>query len=637
MDSAQEKIKDESREIKAKRGKLKEIKKNKIKKNRVRRGDFMQKERNEIEAKYKWDIDKMYEMQAAWEEDFRWIDAQSQKFAEEHAGFSKSGDKLLRALKDSEAIQRKLQNVFVYARMKKDEDNTLDQYQSMTDRAQSLMAKVSARMAFFQPELIAAGREKIMGFVQENEALKIYTFKLEETFRNEAHTLSESEEVLISKFQEVLSASDDIFTMLNNADMDFGTIKGENGEEQALTHGSYGSFIESSNRAVRKSAFEGIYAAYKKQKNTIATTFAYSVKGDCVIADVRKFDSALAAGLHSDNIPKEVYLNLVSAVNDSLPVLQKYLEIRRKILNLDKLHMYDMYVPLVESKSASISYEDALTLMYKALAPLGTDYIENVKKGVSDGWIDVYENKGKTSGAYSFGTYESMPYILLNYQDRLRDAFTLVHEMGHSMHSYYTRGEQPFVYGGHSIFTAEVASTVNEMLLTQYLLENAKDKEEKLYLINMYLEGFRTTLFRQTMFAEFELLVHAAVENGEVLTGDYLCSEYAKLNQKYFGENVVVDDNIAMEWARIPHFYSAFYVYKYATGYSAANAIARKIKTEGESAVQDYIAFLKSGKSNYPVELLKIAGVDMSEKKPIELAMEIFKELVDEFEKTLEE
>ena len=593
----------------------------------------MQEDRSKMEAKYKWNIDKMYGNLEAWEKDFQWIDAQSQKFAEENADFTKGADKLLKALKDSEAIQRKLQNVFVYARMKKDEDNTLDQYQSMTDRAQTLMAKVSARMAFFQPELMAAGREKIMGYIRENEDLKIYTFKMEESFRNEAHTLSESEEVLISKFQEVLSASDDIFTMINNADMDFGTIQDENGEEKALTHGSYGSFMESSDRRVRKDAYEGIYAAYKKQKNTLATTFAYSIKGDCVVADVRKFDSALAAGLHSDNIPKEVYLNLVNVVNETLPTLHKYLEIRKDILGVDQLHMYDMYVPLVESKTSNINYDDALDLMYKALAPLGEDYIAKAKKGIADGWIDVYENKGKTSGAYSFGTYESMPYILLNYQDRLRDAFTLVHEMGHSMHSYYTRGAQPFIYGGHSIFTAEVASTVNEILLTQYLLENAKTKEEKRYLLNMYLEGFRTTLFRQTMFAEFELFTHEAVEKGEVLTADYLCAEYSKLNRKYFGQDVVVDENIAMEWARIPHFYSAFYVYKYATGYSAANAIARKIKTEGDRAVQDYIAFLKSGKSDDPVELLKIAGVDMGQKKPIELAMEIFKELVEEFKK----
>lgn len=596
----------------------------------------MQKNRNEIDKQYQWKIDQMYESKSAWEADFELIDQKSQSFANENADFAKSADGLLKSLKDAEAIQRKLQNLFVYARMKKDEDNALEQYQSMADKAQTLTAKVSARLAFYEPELIKTGREKIFAFINEKEELRPYAFKMEEIFRNEAHTLSEKEEILISKFQEVLNASDDIFTMLNNADMDFGTIQDEKGEEKALTHGSYGTFLESKHREVRKNAYESLYAAYKKQKNTLATTFAYAIKGDCVVAEIRKFSSALEAGLHADNIPKEVYLNLIEVVHENLPALQKYLEIRRRALNLDKLSMYDMYVPLVEPKDERISYENALSVMQEALEPLGSEYVQAAQKGVSDGWIDVYENKGKTSGAYSFGAYESMPYILLNYQDRLRDVFTLVHEMGHSMHSYYTRKTQPFIYGGHSIFTAEVASTVNEMLLNHHLLKKAKDKKEKQYLLNMYLEGFRTTLFRQTMFAEFELFVHEAVERGEVLTADFLCAAYGDLNQKYFGKNTIVDDNIAMEWARIPHFYSAFYVYKYATGYSAANAIARKILTEKEPAVQDYIEFLKSGKNNYPVDLLKIAGVDMGQREPIELAMKTFKELVDEFEQTFE-
>ena len=592
----------------------------------------MQKERNEIDKKYQWSVDKMYTSKEQWEEDFKQVDILSDQFTKLNGEFTKSGDSLLEAFKELEAIQRKMQNVFVFARMKKDEDNTMELYQSMADRAQSQIARVSAKTAFFQPELILAGKDKIMGFVKGSDELKKYSFMLDEVFRNEAHTLSEKEEVLISKFQEALEASDDIFTMINNADISFGTIKDENQEEKQLTHGSYGSFLESHNRDVRKQAYDGVYAAYKKQKNTIATTLSYSVKGDCMMADIRKFDSALEAGLHSDNVPKAVYHNLIQAVNENLPTLHKYLDIRKRVLGLDKLSMFDMYVPLVQQENSHIPYDEGIAIMEKALAPLGEDYIKNMNKGLEEGWIDVYENKGKTSGAYSFGTYESMPYILLNYQDRLRDVFTLVHEMGHSMHSHYTRKHQPFVYGGHSIFTAEVASTVNEMLLNHYLLKNAKDREEKLYLLNMYLEGFRTTLFRQTMFAEFELLTHEAVENGEVLTAEFLSSQYADLNRKYFGENTIIDDNIAMEWARIPHFYSAFYVYKYATGYSAANAIARKILDEGETQAQNYLEFLKSGKSNYPIELLKVAGIDMSQKEPVELAMETFKALVEEFD-----
>lgn len=596
----------------------------------------MQIERKDIEEKYKWNIDQMYPTKVQWEKDFAQVEILSDQFGLLNGQVTKGAEELLDALKKSEEIQRKLQNIYVYARMKKDEDNRLEEEQSMADRAQSLLSRASSKMAFFQPELILAGKERIMAYIEEIEELEVYNFMIEEIFRNEAHTLSEQEEVLISKFQETLSASDDIFTMINNADIDFGTVM-DQGQEKPLTHGSYSGFLESPDRETRRAAYEGIYRAYKKQRNTIATTLAYSVKGDCLMADIRKFDSALEAGLHSDHIGTEVYHNLLEVVNENLPSLHKYLGIRKQLLGLDRLEMYDMYLPLIEPKASQVSYEEGLSLMEKALAPLGETYIEDMKKGLAEGWIDVYENKGKTSGAYSFGTYESMPYILLNYQNKLRDVFTLVHEMGHSMHSYYTRSNQPFVYGGHSIFTAEVASTVNEMLLNRYLLDRAQDQEEKLYLINMYLEGFRTTLFRQTMFAEFELITHQAVEAGQVLTADFLSSEYSQLNQKYFGEDVLVDENIAMEWARIPHFYSAFYVYKYATGYSAASAIARKILSEGEKAQENYIDFLKTGKSNYPIELLKIAGIDMSQKGPVELALETFKDLVDEFEKTLKE
>lgn len=592
----------------------------------------MQKERKDIENQFKWNLEKMYPTTGDWDKEFDLIDQLSTEFEKFQGILTKSAGSLKSALDADGQIYQKLQSLYAFARMKRDEDNRVDLYQMMADRAQSLMSKVSARRSFFEPELIAAGKKKVLELFDQEKSLGMYSFMMEEIFRNEEHTLSEPEERLISKFQEVLSASDDIFTMINNADMDFGQTKDEKGNLVPLTHGSYGSFIESYDRNVRKEAYEGLYAAYKKQKNTIATTLSYSVKGDALAADIKKFDSSLDLALHSDNIPKSVYHNLIQVVNENLPVLQRYLKLRAKLLNLPVLKPYDLYVPLITLEDATVSYPKGVEIMKKALAPLGQDYLDTVNNGLKDGWIDVYENKGKTSGAYSYGSFESMPYILLNYQDRLRDVFTLVHEMGHSMHSSYSRKTQPFIYAGHSIFTAEVASTVNEALLIHHLLENAKDKQEKMYLINMHLEGFRTTLFRQTMFAEFELLTHEAVEANQVLTAEKLSEMYLGLNKKYFGDEVELDQDIAMEWARIPHFYSAFYVYKYATGYSAATAISQKIINEGEEAVNNYIEFLKSGRSNYPVELLKIAGVDMSQKEPIELAMAKFKSLVEQME-----
>jgi oligoendopeptidase F len=373
-----------------------------------------------------------------------------------------------------------------------------------------------------------------------------------------------------------------------------------------------------------------MYEAYKKQINTIASAYNYNTKTDIVTSRIRKYDSPLDAALAGDNIPISVYDNLVSTVNKNLDSLHKYMSVRKKALKQDELHMYDIYVPLVELPKKNVPYAAALETVEKGLAALGGDYIGKMKNGIKDGWIDVYENEGKTSGAYSFGSYDSMPYILMNYSDSMKDVFTLAHELGHSMHSKYTRESQPFVYGSHSIFTAEVASTVNESLLMNYLLESEKDAETKKYLLNMRIEEFRTTVFRQTMFAEFERLTHAAAQDGEALTASWLCDEYEKLNRKYFGDEVALDDEIKYEWARIPHFYNAFYVYKYATGFSAAAAISDNIIKNGAKARDRYIEFLKTGESGHPIELLKIAGVDMSKPAPVRQAMETFENLVDE-------
>ena len=427
----------------------------------------------------------------------------------------------------------------------------------------------------------------------------------------------------------MLGGADDIFTMLNNADMDFGEIEGEDGEPAKLTHGSYITFLQSHDRKVRQAAFEKLYAKYKSQINTIGATYATSVKTDVIGAEIRHYPSARGAACFADNVSEDVYDNLIKVINENLPALHKYLEIRKRALGVEDLRMWDMYAPLVKIPQRTIPYEEAQAMVMEALQPMGEQYLADLKHGFADGWVDVYETPGKTSGAYSFGSYDSKPFVLLNYKETLQDVFTVIHEMGHSMNSYYTRKTQPFVYGGHSIFTAEVASTVNENLLIKHLLATEKDPEMRKYLINFQLEGFRTTVFRQTMFAEFEHIVHKHVEDGGSLTPSWLCAEYDKLNSKYFGPSLVHDDCIQYEWARIPHFYSAFYVYKYATGYSAAAAISDLILKNGPD---DYLKFLACGENDYPVELLKIAGVDMSQPAPIESAMRTFSALVDELD-----
>ena len=577
----------------------------------------------------------MYPDEAQWEKDIADCVSAAEKFTRFQGKVTDSSEILFEALDEKDKIWRKLEHAFVYAAMKKDEDNRVDKYQSMDDKCGSAIAKVSAAMSFFAPELLAADEEKILHYIDENPKLELYRFALEDALREKKHVLSTAEENILAQLSEVTGATNDIFKMLNNADLTFGTVVDEDGDTVNLTHGNYITFMESHDRDLRKAAFTNMYEAYKAFINTIATTYNYNTKNDAVSARIRKYGSARQAALSSGNIPEEVYDNLIAVVNEYLPVLHRYIALRKKVLGVDELKMYDVYVPLVQLPKKEIPYEEALKMMQEGLAPLGAEYLAQVDKGTKEGWIDVYENQGKTSGAYSFGSYDSKPYILLNYTNTLKDVFTIVHEMGHSMHSFYTRKTQPFAYGDHSIFTAEVASTVNESLLMQHLLAKETDAEMRKYLINYYIEEFRTTLFRQTMFAEFEMLTHKEIENGGVLTAQWLCDVYDDLNKKYFGPALSEDEYIRYEWARIPHFYRGFYVYQYATGYSAATAISKRILTEGEPARKDYIEFLKSGSSDYPVELLKIAGVDMSSPEPIRMAMETFKGLVDELEKLL--
>lgn len=590
-------------------------------------------DRSNIEQKYKWDIEAMFPDEALWEQAVSDSLKKADSFAELSGHLTDSTDALLRAFRLRDDMWQQLEKAYVYARMKRDEDNRVSKYQAMTDKCFAAIAKMSAASSFFTPELLEAPENKLLGFLDSNKELEIYRFAITETLRQKSHVLSKSEENLMAQLSEVTGASGDIFTMLNNADIKFGTITDDNGNPTQLTHGNYITFMESHNRQVRKEAFTHMYEAYKNQINTIATAYNYNTKTDVITARIRHYQSAKHAALAGDDVNVEVYDNLVKVVNDNLPVLHRYLNLRKKLLGVDEMKMYDVYVPLIKLPQKEISFEEAVELANKGLAPLGAEYLERMNNGIAARWIDVYENEGKTSGAYSFGSYDSMPYILMNFSSTLKDVFTLVHEMGHSMHSSYTRQYQPFIYGSHSIFTAEVASTVNEALLMRYLLDNETDPEMRKYLLNMYIEEFRTTLFRQTMFAEFEDMTHKAVENGEVLTADWLNENYNALNTKYFGDAITDDEYIKYEWARIPHFYNAFYVYKYATGYSAATAISSKILSEGDAARDNYLEFLKTGDSNTPIELLKIAGVDMSSPEPVKAAMKVFESLVDEFAK----
>ena len=593
------------------------------------------KTREEIPEKDKWTIDEMFPEDGLFEDTLAKALKQAEDFTSFHGKLGSSKETLADALEMSDAIDQSLERLYTYAHMKLDEDNGNSESQARLDKVISALSKASALTSFATPEIVSIPEETMLKYIEEEPRLRVYEHLLKDAMREKSHILSEKEEELLANYSEVLGASDNIFTMLNDADLKFGEVTADNGEKVALTHGSYISLMRSHNRAVREEAYTKTYKAYEDHINTIAANYQVNVKTDVISARVRKYPSARAAALFGGNIPESVYDNLITAVHEALPALHDYIALRKDVLGVEELKMHDVYVPLVELPEKNIPFDDAVDLALKGLAVLGEDYLREFKEGIDSGWVDKYENKGKTSGAYSFGSYDSKPYVLMNYDNTLEDLFTIVHEMGHSMNSLYTRRTQPFVYGDHSIFTAEVASTVNETLMMRWLLENEKDPEMKKYIINMYIEAFRTTLFRQTMFAEFEKITHEAAESDESLTAEWMNEKYDELNTEYFGPALTHDDMIKYEWARIPHFYRSFYVYQYATGYSAANAIADRLLTEGEPARKDYIEFLKCGSNDYPVELLKIAGVNMEEKEPVERALKMFRELVKEFKEMM--
>jgi len=593
--------------------------------------------RSEVPVEKTWRLEDIFATDDLWREEYNKLKSEIPNLLKYQGRLGESAQTLYELLQLNDDLGMRLGKLHTYAHMRYDQDTTNSFYQGLYQEAQMLVTKYFSAISYITPEILFVGEEKINEFFKTLPELELYRKALDDILRRRPHTLSEKEEALLAEASDVLHASSNTFSMLNNADLKFPTIIDENGEEVTLTHGRYIRFMESKDRRVRKDAFEALYKTYGSFKNTFASTLSTTVKAHNFLAKAKNFQSARQMALFENNIPETVYDNLVEAVNENLHLLHRYIKLRKKLLNLDELHMYDIYTPLVQDVEMEVTYEEAQDLVLKGLAPMGEEYLSIIKDGFKNRWIDVEENEGKRSGAYSSGSYGTNPYILLNWQNNMDNAFTLAHELGHSVHSYYTRKYQPFVYGDYSIFVAEVASTCNETLLNDYLLKTMKEKNGKLYIINNYLDGFRGTVFRQTMFAEFEHIIHTKAQEGVPLTAEILTDIYYKLNQKYYGEDIVHDPEIGLEWARIPHFYYNYYVYQYATGFSAASALANQILTEGEPAVERYINFLKAGSSDYPIEVLKKAGVDMTTKEPIYQALKVFEHMLDEMERLLNE
>lgn len=588
--------------------------------------------RSEVSEEYKWKLQHIYSTNELWEKDFSKLKELSTNLIKFKDTLGLSSSNLLNCLNANSELERLFEKVYVYAQMKSHEDTTDSYYQGLADRSESLRSELSSYNAFITPEILSIENDKLETFISENKELQLYEKYLKEITRNKPYILSPAEEKILAMAGEITQGPDNIFNMINNADIKFPSIKDENGNEVELTKGRYISFMESSNRDVRMSAFNALYSTYEKQKNTFAATLSSNIKGNIFNSRVRKYNSAREASLFSDNVSINVYDNLIDTVHKNMHLMHKYVSLRKKMLGLEELHMYDLYTPIVNDIKMEIPFNKAVETVKEALSVLGPKYIEDLNKGFESGWIDIYENEGKRSGAYSWGCYDSHPYVLLNHTDTVDSMFTLAHEMGHAMHSFYSDSNQPYIYAAYKIFVAEVASTFNESLLTNYLLKNTTDKKQKMYLLNHYLESFRGTLYRQTMFAEFEKIIHEKAEAGESLTSELLCAIYHELNVTYYGPDIVVDDYIDLEWARIPHFYTSFYVYKYATGLSAATSLSNKVLTEGEPALANYLNFLKSGGSDFPINLLKNAGVDMSTPSPIEEALKVFEESLKQFE-----
>lgn len=592
--------------------------------------------RSEADPKYTWALEDVYANNDVWKADLEKARALPAQLAAYKGHLGDSAQKLLEFLQLGDGTSVLFDSLYGYAQRRSDEDTANSLYQGMTSQAMSAMVAVDAASSFETPELLAIPDDKLEQFYQEEPALETYRLALTRIRSKRAHILSDAEEKLLAAAGEMSQAPDSVYSVFADADLKFPSATDKDGNSHPVTHGTYIPLMHSADRVLRKSAFASLYSVYGQFRNTAAALLSAQVKQLKFYADARKYDSTLQASLDGNYVPTEVYTNLISAVHENMAPMYRYVDLRRKLLGVDELHMYDLYTPIVSDVDVNIPYEEAKQTVYDALACMGDDYRAILKEGFDNRWIDVYENVGKCSGAYSAGLRKH-PYVLLNYSGTLDSMFTLAHEMGHAIHSYLSNKHQPVAYSNYSIFVAEVASTCNEALLMQHLLKTTKDKKRRAYLINYFLEQFRTTLYRQTMFAEFELEINRRNERGESLTAESLNALYHELNHQYFGDDIVIDKEIDLEWARIPHFYYDYYVYQYATGYSAAIALSRRILKEGAPAVKDYIHFLSGGCSTDPISLLRGAGVDMASTAPIHDALQLFDELITEMEQLMEE
>lgn len=585
------------------------------------------KTRSEIPEQFKWKLEDIYQSEAQWEAEYRELEGMLPALEARRQSIAQSAEELKAGLDEMYRAMLLLERLYVYARMRRDEDNANSYYQGLADRAQGLNVKLSAALSYLNPLLLSLPDGVLEEYAAQPE-LADYRFMLEDLLRSKAHVLGEGEERLLSMAGDFSDGAQGIFTMLNNADLSFGSVE-HGGQTHQLTHASYIGLMQSEDRALREKVFHQFYQSFQSHINTIAATYGTSVKKDVFYARARKYQSALDAALFSDNVPQSVYRDLIETVHAHLPTMYRYVTLRRKILGIQQLEMYDIYAPLVSEVDAKYTYEQAKELVLEGLSVLGEEYGAHLREAFASRWIDVFENKGKTSGAYSWGAYGTHPYVLLNHRDDLDSVFTIAHELGHAIHSFYSDAAQPYPTAGYAIFVAEVASTVNEILLTKHLLRTVKDAKLKKYILNHYIDQFRTTVLRQTMFAEFEMLAHEMAEKGEPLTVQSLCETYGKLNALYHGPDMGADDTISYEWARIPHFYNAFYVYKYATGFSCACAIVHKLEEE-PGMLEKYKAFLSGGGSDYPMELLRKAGIEVGE--AVEICMKEFAQALEEFE-----
>ena len=590
--------------------------------------------RADVPAKDKWAIQDLF----ATDDDWRAALAKAKEFIPRITAFrgrlAESGAVLLSFFRLDDEISLAFDALVHYAQRRSDEDTRVAAYQEMVSQVTRFAVEIQSAAAFETPELLAISDEDMNRLYAEAPELELYRLNIDRIRRRREHVLSDKEEAILAAAGEMAASPDDIYSMLNDADLKFPDAVDKDGSKHPVTHGTFIPLMQSYDRVLRKSAFDSLYSVYGQFRNTSAATLSAQLKQLLFFANVRKYPSTLDAALDGNEVPTEIYRNLIDAVHRSFAPMYRYVALRKKLLGVDELHMYDLYVPVVDGVEMKFTFEEAKEIALKALAPLGEDYLNLLREGFANGWIDVYENEGKRSGAYSAGA-RVHPYVLLNFKGTLDDVFTLVHEMGHSIHSYLSNKTQPTAYQDYVIFVAEVASTCNEALLMEYLLSVTTDKKERAYLINHFLEQFRGTLYRQTMFAEFELAANEMTQRGEGTTAEALCAMYKKLNEQYFGPEMNVDEEISLEWARIPHFYYDYYVYQYATGYAAAIALSRRILREGEAAVKDYLGFLSGGCSADPITLLRGAGVDMASPKPVEDATKLFDEMISEMEKIL--